>query len=36
MQNVYKNVDEYNPGRKINVIIAFEDMIAHIIINLKN
>ena len=30
-----KNVEEYNPGRKCSVLIAFNDMIADIISNKK-
>ena len=28
MQDIYKNIDEYNPGRKRKVLILFDDMIA--------
>ena len=31
MQNVYKNIEEYNPGRKRQVLTVFDDMIADII-----
>ena len=31
MQNVYKNIEEYNPTRKCNVLIVFDDMIADMI-----
>ena len=27
MQDVYKNIEQYNPNRKINVLIVFVDMI---------
>ena len=33
MQNVYKNIEEYNPTRKCNVLIVFDDMIADMISN---
>ena len=35
MQGVYKNVDEYNPGKKRKILIVFDDMIADIINNKK-
>ena len=27
MQNVHKNIEEYNPGKKSKVLIVFDDMI---------
>ena len=30
MGNVYENVDDYDPSRKIKILIAFDDMIADI------
>ena len=33
MQDVYKNIAEYNSGRKCNVLIVFNDMIADITSN---
>ena len=35
MQDVYKNIKEYNPHRKREVLIAFNDMIADMISNKK-
>ena len=35
MQNVYKNIEHYNPDRKCNVLIIFDDMIADMISNKK-
>ena len=35
IQNVYKNIDEYDPGKKRKVLIAFDDMIADMINNKK-
>ena len=35
MQDVYKNVEEYYPSRKCNVLIVFDDMIADLISNKK-
>ena len=31
MQDVYKNIEEYNLGKKYKVLIAFDDMIADMI-----
>ena len=28
MQDVYKNIEDYNPGKKRKILIAFDDMIA--------
>ena len=33
MQDVFKNIEEYNPGRICNVLIVFDDMIADMISN---
>ena len=35
MQDIYKNFEEYNPGKKSKVLIAFDDMIADLINNKK-
>ena len=35
MQNVYKNIGEYNPGKKRKILIVFDDMIANMINNKK-
>ena len=35
MQDVYKNSEENNPGRKCNALLVFDDMIADIICNKK-
>ena len=35
MQDVYKNIEEYNPGKKRKILIVFDDMIADIINNKK-
>ena len=35
MQDVYKNIEEYNPGRKCNVLIVFDDLIVDIISSKK-
>ena len=33
MQDVYKNIEDYNPGKKRKILITFADMIADIINN---
>ena len=35
MDNVYKNIDHYNPNRKRKILIVFDDMIADIMTNKK-
>ena len=35
MQDVHKNIDEYNPGKKRKILIVFDDMIADMINNKK-
>ena len=35
MQNVYKNIDDYNPNKKRKVLIIFDDMNADMINNKK-
>ena len=35
MQNVYKNIEEYNARKKCKVLIVFDDMIADMISNKK-
>ena len=35
MQNVYKNIDEYNPDKENKILIVFDDMIADMINNKK-
>ena len=35
IQNLFKEIKEYNPGRKYHVLIVFDDMIADIISNKK-
>ena len=35
MHNVYKNINDYNPDKENNMLIVFDDMIAHIIRNKK-
>ena len=35
MQDVYKNIDGYNPGQKCKILIVFADVIADMISNKK-
>ena len=35
MDDIYKNIEEYNPNKKRKVLIAFDDTIADILINKK-
>ena len=35
MQDVYENIEDYNPGKKRKILIVFDDMIADMI-NDKN
>ena len=35
MDDVYKNIDNYNPNRKRKILIVFDDMIADIMTNKK-
>ena len=35
MQDVYKNTEEYNLGKKRKILIFFDDIIAHLINNKK-
>ena len=36
MQDIYKNIEEYNLGMKRKILIVFDDMIANILIKKKN
>ena len=33
MQDVYKNIEEYNPGKKCKILIVFDDMVPDMINN---
>ena len=35
MQDVYKNIEGYNPGKKRKILIVFDEMIADMINNIK-
>ena len=36
MQDVYKNIENYNPGKKRKLLLVFNEMIADMINNKKN
>ena len=36
MNDVYENIDNYNPNRKRKILIVFDDMIADIMTNKKS
>ena len=35
MDNIYKNIEEYNSNKKHKILIVFDDMIAHMLSNKK-
>ena len=35
MEDVYKNIENYNPGKKRKILIVFDDVIADMIFNKK-
>ena len=35
MQDVYENIEEYNPGKKRKLLLVFDDMITDMINNKK-
>ena len=35
MQDVYKNIEDYNPGKRRKILIVFDEMIADMINNIK-
>ena len=35
VEDVYKNIENYNPGEKLKILIVFDDMIADMINNKK-
>ena len=35
MDNVYENIDEYNPNRRRKILIVFDDMISDFMTNKK-
>ena len=36
MQDVYKNIEDYNPNKKREVLTVIDDMIAEMVNNKKN
>ena len=36
MEDIYKNIENYSPGKKCKILIVFDDMIADMIINKKH
>ena len=36
MDDIYKNIEEYNPNKKREIIIVFDDMIAYMLCSNKN
>ena len=35
MDDIYKNIEEYSPNKKRKMLIVFNDMISHMLINKK-
>ena len=35
MDDIYKNIEEYNPNKKRKILIIFDDMIVHMLNNKK-
>ena len=35
MDNIYDNINEYNPNKKRKMVIVFDDMIADVLSNIK-
>ena len=35
MVDIYKNIEEYNPNKKHNILVVFDDMIAAMLSNKK-
>ena len=35
MDNIYKNIEEYNPNKKHKILVVFDDMIADMLNNKK-
>ena len=33
MDDIYENIEEYNPNKKCKILIVFDDMIAHMLSN---
>ena len=35
MDDIYRNIEEYNPSKKCQILIVFDDMIADVLSNKK-
>ena len=35
MDDIYKNIEKYNPKKKLKILIVFDDMIADMLSNKK-
>ena len=35
MEDIYRNIEEYNPSKKCQILIVFDDMIADVLSNKK-
>ena len=35
MEDIYKNIEEYNPNKKPKILIVFDDIISDMLINKK-
>ena len=35
MSDIYKNIEEYSPNKKLKILIVFDDMIADMLSNTK-
>ena len=35
MDDIYENIEEYNPNKKLNILIVFDDMIVDMLNNKK-
>ena len=33
MDDIYENIEEYNPNKKYKILIVFDDIIAHMLSN---
>ena len=36
MDDIYKNIEKYNPNKKRNILIVFDDMIVYMLCNKKH
>ena len=35
MDNIYKNIEEWNPNKKLRILIVFDDILADVLSNTK-